>query len=39
MHDEFIATADSNIEFITAGDQIDLIGASVSKGTAKGPGA
>ncbi len=38
-HDEFVATADSNIEFITAGDQIDLIGTSLGKGTAKGPGA
>jgi hypothetical protein len=40
QYGEFIATADSNIEFITAGgDRIDLIGARIGKSAAKGPGA
>ncbi len=38
--DEFIATADSNIEFIAAGsDQIELIGAGVGESAANGPSA
>jgi len=40
QYGEFIATADSNIKFITAaGGQIDLIGTRIGKSAAKGPGA
>jgi hypothetical protein len=40
QYGEFIATADSNIKFITAaGGQIDLIGTRIGKTAVKSPGA
>ena len=39
-YNEFIATADRNIKFITAArGQIDLIGTRIGKSAAQGPGA